>query len=832
MKRLLTLIVAVSIALAASSAFAVINGTPHDFTDATQYGMCGMCHVPHAASSSTAARLWRVNAAAANAGAADANAGAAWATSRVGRLCGDCHNGGAMSTFGNAVGTHPNGNSNLPFAASSHKRSVATLKGAAAPGQGITNLLSGTAQAGLDALGYPYLNQANMQCTSCHNPHKDRKSTDTNLRPFLQAPPATELANISEFCAGCHSDRLNDFTNGGGLGILNTTGNHPVNVPYADSATGGSLAINLLTVPNPLMTYSVADDTKWNLGGKFQLASPVAAPASNVKTGSVVVASDEVGCQTCHAVHNPDPAGNANFLLAVNNTGSGGYSALCEGCHGGPTNAIHLDPRNNHVGLNGSDHPIDTKFTGSPDVTRWTAVASTTAPIAQERGAANARWPRPATNIIMCTSCHSAHRADGTGVIATPANKGKLTRLGNNNNGAGSAWAVTPENWCLSCHESASPLGHHSNTSNAGWAAFDCNGCHAAGVAGTNGEAHNGFSFYTLTGDNTSLCISCHTASTLDGDPYVGVGGVGSGFTHLGATVGGATTHYLGTFTLSKNYIYPKLGDWTLNGSQNVRSHTVAAWGIGAWSIPSYSKYGAKANIYGAGDVNGIYVSDPLGSGTSRNVICESCHSVLGNIGTFKYPMTATSGWENNLLLGDYQDDSDGTGGARAIGSGFCVACHNSGNAGQSSTYKLGTADGIPDDVAIQSYSIAPGGSVAGQKYGMHPMTNWSITRAMDAGRGANAFGKNAGLINGGLTYADQPAAIAQSGGGAIGGTASYPGTDMMDCDSCHRPHNAPPLGTFSMTLAHGSNNPVAVILEVQGAPNEPSALCQTCHNY
>jgi predicted CXXCH cytochrome family protein len=713
MKRLLILMVAAAMALMAAPAFAVVDSTPHDYTTNTVYGLCETCHVPHAAQSG-GSRLWRTGAQV---------LGAGWGGSEVGRLCGFCHNGGGM--VGNNDGGQAAHNVGATaYAANAHGRDMgvldADINGPAGP-----------------IAGKPYTAAAgDIQCSSCHNPHDD------TLRPFLRTASPT----ISGFCAECHTDRLNTD-----IGDLNN-GNHPVNVLYTDNvAANGVTTLN--AAPNAALRTLVPSAAAWVLGGKFQTAV-----GGGVHAAGAVGATHAIGCQTCHAIHNPAGAAgtDALYLLAIGNTGAGGFAALCEGCHGGPANGTNVGT--------GTDHPIDSAATPSgPSIVRWTDPASTTAPIKQERGAVGARWPQPsAVSIIMCTSCHSAHEALAGGTAADT----RLRRVGRDNDAAAPTFA-----WCVSCHQSMSPLGHHSNDSNSS-SVVSCDNCHSSG--GSPG-AHNGFSFTTLSGDNTALCQICHTAGDPAHGAYAFAGNImGTLADHLGPDVDPSQSHYLGAFSVSgANSINVKTGNWG-NGTANRNNGTAT----------DVSKYGA-----------------------GQTLGCESCHAILGNIGAGA-TATASSGYMANLLLGNYVDDSMGDAGSGGVGSGFCTACHNTGGG----FYGSGATNGVPSDAGVQDDTFTPGGAT-----GMHPMTNWSITRAVDAGR------VPATLITAGQTYANAA--------GAPAGNTTYPAANAMDCDSCHRPHLAPANSTFTRTKTQ-SGTAVPVITEIQAAADETSDLCLACHNY
>jgi hypothetical protein len=243
----------------------------------------------------------------------------------------------------------------------------------------------------------------------------------------------------------------------------------------------------------------------------------------------------------------------------------------------------------------------------------------------------------------------------------------------------------------------------------------------------------------------------------------------------------------------------------------------------GRWSTDLIR--GARISAYLKDSAGAAITSDKscynATSGASAVTVirCESCHSVLGNIGANAGVISASSGWTNNLLLQDYRDDSLNEAAARSINSDFCIGCHNTGVGAPLGN--LGAANGLVGLSLEKNPTTVPPG--------MHPMTGWDITRAIDAGY---VSGTTATLKTGNTTrptYADAAGAPAEAGGVGTN-NVSYPGASVMDCDSCHRPH----LGNLNWNATNitaGHANPVPVILEDSNAADY-AALCQDCHAY
>jgi hypothetical protein len=159
-------------------------------------------------------------------------------------------------------------------------------------------------------------------------------------------------------------------------------------------------------------------------------------------------------------------------------------------------------------------------------------------------------------------------------------------------------------------------------------------------------------------------------------------------------------------------------------------------------------------------------------------VICESCHSILYNDASIhpsspQYANRLTAGWEINLLLKPYEDDSpgigDGTGEGDGVGSDLCIGCH-SASAGDPGNHRMDSIDFARAD-----------------------QTN------------APLFGGNAP------------------------GTLSLPLSTKMDCDTCHRPHSANVYSTVPPDARYTEK--VYLILEVDNTASQWHQLCGQCHS-
>ncbi|NIS75863.1 MAG: hypothetical protein GTO08_11450 [Deltaproteobacteria bacterium] len=779
-----------------SPAIAGIASSVHDFQASGDWSsLCEPCHLPHGAQGE---RLW-----------ANTKVGGAsgWSATVVGQLCGSCHYGATSLTFSVDA---PHDVTNLAYSDSSHGPTHATLTG-----------MFGTDDS--TAAGFPYQGEANMQCTSCHDPHDNGPTNGgTGVRPFLRDPSGA-AANIGDVCIQCHGGR--DFTD---YGTLNDTGgysNHPEDIAYAPAATDdlpGLAALDTALFANSRGTAATSGtNNDVPLGGKLLGADGT--------TGNM-------GCPTCHMVHGDSDANGGSpqapfawLLVADNDTYSDAAngSALCVACHQGDGSGS--------IVINGSlkDHPIhdDTIQTNAAsggwpnlDFAPWL----NRAPVETTTGAT---WPKANIDAdsyadeATCHSCHSAHYGVATSpMLRTDGDGGDATA------------------WCDSCHANAAdagagfsgwlPYGHHSNNKGTAisgyWASsqISCEDCHTSGNTnlnyipdtglGSNSvpiSAHRDFIIiYDEIGPTVygrgNMCLRCH-----GGNSYTPVGG-GAAFTYGAADASGAWNPTDGTSTFagpSSHGVDRGQGTHFVNGiiGDNGGEYT-SVW-LNPWEGGGYSMLGSLSGSEMVLD-NRHFEAPTVGA--SSRLICESCHSIMYNVGTGYATVTGitpsvSSGWENNLLLARYEDDAAGTGGAgSAVGSILCVACHE--NSSGQTTYG-----------SLIMTTDKPGGA----GFGTHPVRDTDgssvITRA-DPAQGGESRTSGTVLVTPPTadTFApDGPGPGADPEGTGV--TLSFPAANEMDCDSCHRPHDA---DTDSSAATQN------FILEQATSATDTQSMCTICH--
>lgn len=338
-------------------------------------------------------------------------------------------------------------------------------------------------------------------------------------------------------------------------------------------------------------------------------------------------------------------------------------------------------------------------------------------------------WRSGPLGEVTCSSCHDTHGgAAGT----------SLLRQGGD----------TVEGWCFSCHSVSAllPAYHHSTRQNDDPSIFTsvltCGDCHGAGAGWT---AHNGFSGFKVESPSahTGLCESCHTPENpllLDAARYLAATGLTISF--AGAVQPAAHGPLPGT----GSHLVNEPDDDSIANCQIKRTPWEQSGGTSAY-------------------------------GPAGEVICESCHAVLKNVGVLLGTGEAarmTGGWKTNLLLEAYEDNSPGTGVevpdyvAGPTLSALCRGCH------------YAVREGVPPSFVHNpsahteiNYAYPAGFAPYGRA------TLRLLTVPVDS----------TGALCPEVSSADQRAA--PSGAGAAPGVFSYPMANVVDCDSCHRPHGA-----------------------------------------
>jgi predicted CXXCH cytochrome family protein len=673
-----------------------------------------------------------------------------WYDQTISKLCFSCHD-----SVGGGVGAHDV--TQTAFSSANHYNEEGSI-----PPDPSDPTTAGQDNATMIGSGLPYVTTGTLACTSCHNVHNDQ------YRPFVHR------SDIQTVCEACHTNLRRATT---AQNTVDGVSVHPLGIGVDNAATT-ALGNIKATIDADLATGIRADNT-WRLGGKR------AVIGSGSSTGNME-------CQTCHSVHGVQNAADTGTKL----TGSEDVLTLYNKSSNSTSTSIFLcNPYHyggvagQQVGVSGTDHPMDgnqgrTAFypTGVGLPASWTDNTIITTKAAAMYDNSSVLGPR-------CSSCHDTHG----GIAAT-----SLLRPIAGTTGDGQTGNTA---WCFSCHSDTIvvPSLHHSNITTAGAnSLIDCDGCHGGASAQQEWSAHNGFGDFAVGPDTNSstpaagtgdffttasnsgtfqfLCESCHeplNPTTFDNTswninrttfPAHGNFSASETASHKVSVFDNAT-QLLVQDTAAANEPWNTFFRVGSTGTDN------SIWGtVSTNAAASYSGADIRSKFanYGTGTP-----TDPQTPEGGAYLICESCHNLLYNAGTPTGVTDLTAGYEANLLLFQYEDDVKGIAQAgSAVGDGLCRGCHASS---QMADTDLGNP---PASLAYVHY---PPAHTSGPNY------TYDL----------NPYGRGTGTI---LTSPYQPPTSCPNVSTADGlltpnttpGTPySYPAAQAVNCDSCHRPHNA-----------------------------------------
>ena len=749
MKRSLMILLALGVLGAVVVPGAVLAAIgPHDVS-ATTGNLEGACADCHNTTATAATRGWGRSVSGAPS--------TGWGTRAITALCWSCH------ASGNGVGAH--NVSGTAMVAGSH----GYVNQAVPPQPTNGNLLDNAAVVGS---GLPYAAAGDLQCTSCHNVHNNV------YRPF------NIKSSVRTLCNACHTGRDRALVGAANTGGSPAYSTHPTGIVVGDIAGNGATGFKSPINDNLNKPWTAAPG--YSLGGKLEITS------------------NFVSCETCHAVHGPnDSTPGTQDLLAIANQSEGNFASsfLCTGCHTGGLAGGYVG------GASLTDHPLDNNL-GRPFYPSVVAIpaAWTTAAPRLDRGAAS--FTAASNGQPRCSSCHDAHG----GYAATSLLKGPSTPVGS----APAMMNSAGTGWCDSCHvlSAAVPNLHHSVQPVLATSLLNCGSCHSTG--GSYWTAHNGFGGMLVGADNPDgtagtgglaagantqtferLCEKCHDpanpTTVASGAPSY-VGSAGSTFSSLvnvarhGVSTG-TQTHLTSDLTNS----HP-VQDVDRTFNSYLRAGTTAAdnsWGntqnsnlpAAYLNQPIYSKYanygGSNTPTNPATLVNGAYL------------ICESCHNLVLNAGTPTAATDMTAGFKANLLVMKYEDDGQGSGftvssshtSGSTIGDSLCRGCHASQviSASILATNNVSPFYTVP---AASAYVHYPDAHTNNQALYTYPMT---------------PYGRATNTVLTGYAVGTCPNTSTADAAGAPG-LFTYPAANRMNCDSCHRPHNADANGNNGIT--------------------------------
>ncbi len=206
MKKIL---VALAIAAFASTSYAIVDNSAHDFNDSTTYGMalasrCQYCHVPHAAKTWANTALWATNEASGGTFEFYSNNDYKVASVNVAesQTCLACHADGTTATTG--LKANLTGAKNVGF----DLRNDHPIGNEVIIGGNTSAALASTVVIG--RFTYSATNQGTVECATCHSVHGLSSRTIQGRKLLYGEGNSGNTAgwpSTTDFCAICHKNR-------------------------------------------------------------------------------------------------------------------------------------------------------------------------------------------------------------------------------------------------------------------------------------------------------------------------------------------------------------------------------------------------------------------------------------------------------------------------------------------------------------------------------------------------------------------------------------------------------------------------------------------------
>ncbi|MDF1536834.1 MAG: cytochrome c3 family protein [bacterium] len=697
---------------------------------------------------------------------ADVATGSQWDNDPIAAICWACHNDASGYTDAAEIN---------PFQSGSHGRDLSVLESwGDALEATLTDAVYGTStHATLGAV---------VGCQSCHNIH------DNTYRPFLRSNTTGSLALVAgdflTFCEDCHVAR--DENDGGNAGA-DARQNHPAsNVVLAEAGTNANLlqfgvdaygtdfnstwALLTQEANTPTVTGN-----HWNLGAKFE------ANAGAAVTG-------EINCGTCHVVHwNELGKGDAGYgvadglaagtdvTLAVNfghndltvysSDPSGTASAdICSQCHD------YTNATSGPGALATFSHPFNNTFDGT---------AATGFDVTEPAGT---KWLNTdaANQVIVCQSCHDMHFA--TNYDDT---------------------AVGPPNYEYALQ-----------------AAY-CSDCHSGTGAGNFKPGHHPSGF-AVTGDTDLRADGTGTeiGTDMDWSSYVVAGGAA----RTQVMVNMITTDPTGWTGSTNYYDFPGgvMGCMTCHAGPNASAHNNAT------SFPGVA--GVATDDSMCVDCHGVNPSWFTGHNTT-----DAGTHVLGEIATANYKWAQGSGSAVTPEAGATAPINYSSDGSFANSALICTSCHiiktdtgqaifsNNGDSDAGST-NYNAAERTNEDSDNENSTLDGIGMLLSSA-GNNDNGGTTVYLCTSCHGGAPGTGSTHPVLPNYTTSMGTVTAnnanIGENGVTHVGTNTDGSSTGQINCESCHRAHDADTDGS-------------TYILETAGAGTggyiDEAVLCNACH--
>lgn len=655
-------------------------------------------------------------------------------------------------------------------------------------------------------------------CSFCHIPHK--AGGDKLWASSYASGTGWRTELIAQLCYTCHS-----------------------------IATYNSADVNPFETTNGHHGRTVA--TLTGFGDIDTLPGSVALDAAGV----------DLKCTSCHDVHNND---NRPFIRFMGAAGTFNFSAHCLTCHPQRGNTIGQETANivaNASSVNFSQHPTDQTLGNTGDTDEAFGTISTAFSLVVAQGAGTSDWnlgghrnDGSAGGNMTCATCHAVHGNETSVFTALDG----ATQLTSPVNGYGALTVLNPDPsttsaaMCVGCHANDATMGpgttgitHPIDRATSAWriggtalgAGFPtggpgkwssdgrlvCQSCHDMhyGQPGTSLLRGN---IDAPTATSNKNCNACHAGTTLANHHPSAVPNSTKPTPLTRTTAFNWTNYGLGTAGPAMPLVAGNITCGTCHGGATSKAHNNAAW-------PGVSSLNAGSDMcVECHSTNPSQYTTTVGIGTGSPTLMQASHYV-GEIATVGYKRTVAFG-SNAANIPKYAA-------AGTNGSIICESCH---------TLKLTNTS---SNNTVQAGVVRANVKLLLERNGnLNSVYNTSITGTnadMCTGcHGASPTGGNAGAgtkthptISMGMTVA-ATTAIADKVDLTPGDVSLLAG-DLVNCESCHRPHDAAAgsgalilegAGTNSTKLAGGGTD-IFDRATLNGGANytEEASFCNYCHN-
>jgi hypothetical protein len=781
-----TILLVAMVVMCPAAVLAGVQGSLHDIDEykaanslpagATKGGACAYCHIPHGAKGE---KLYKDQ--------ITVTVPKRWVTTDqpVSLICGTCH---AISSDSPIVSGKQ---SDWMFNDNSHRDNVSVLLS-----WGDNSVYQMKAST----------SRALLECTSCHDIH------DAGVAPFLNTFTTKVQGDTHSNCVKCHPNRAND----GGLvgtanhiqwtagntnlfGSGNTTGyasQHPTKIAMA--AQPGGDDESAMTVPSGDVIGAAPSGTRTANSSVWRSNAKYNSGGTNV-----------IGCQSCHAVHGVEGSAGTGTPVFNNQPSYGGRafygitilaaartnatnSAFCQVCHASTV-----------TGTGAGNHPVNTASAN------WkvTVDRSGTSPIN------NWTWGTSADEIV-CESCHDVHYgSDNSAILRRAVANAQIDNA--------AATSYVGVQFCNACHANSPAkkvtfaYGNHHPVS------YLKDGATVLEIIQDPANAA-----VNMWRDDTSGNVYHATAAQLTWNTITDTAPNMSDY-RTGFTASPANAYKFGLLEATKKVMV--CGTCHGNsGSGAIQAHVTSPAGM-LYPLDTNTESEMCVDCHTANP--SIYIKRYEGR-TSSFLDCNVMTHFVGKIGKDYKGHQTGNPWPASItnyatVPSEYSTDGGG------LGSIICESCHywKSGNYNYTNLNAVGHDNALVQNVVYGM--IAQGGN-------NFESTDNNVYMCSGCHGNSPGGGSSHPTLPGNNLTSAAVATLVGTQSDPFQGKGTLTANNRVNCDSCHRPHNAT-AGSGAVIVEGGfttspiSSKPLFQLAADNGTGNNmflnQEGVCVRCHS-